>query len=278
MTYVSVVIPTFNKAGLVCDIIRKLNDQTFKDFEVLVIDDGSTDKTTRKIKQMRREERHLKIKVFQTGLTDQFGMCNAINEGLRNASGILTLLLNDDIYLHCDCIAKHVEAQKYTNLRHAFLGPRLRCPPFKVGEGVIEPTIIRGWYRKYAENKIYDGYCVYRKKMMVSSNFSIRTETLCKVGGYNEFFTRYTGAIDRDVYYRLIQAKVRILFLPVAQAYSVTYGTQEYSQTKWVQDNSTRDGLNVVDWKRKQMRYSEKMELKAREPGNKPLPIVRRKS
>ena len=278
MTYVSVIIPTFNKAQLVCDIVRKLNEQTFKDFEVLVIDDGSTDRTVRHLKKMRREERHLKIKVFQTGLTNQFGMCNAINEGLRNASGPLTFLLNDDIYLHSNCIALHVAAQSKTGLRYAFLGPRLRCPPFRVGEFVGDPNVLNELYRKYTESKVCEGYRVYRKKMMVSSNLSINTQTLCDIGGYNEYFTQYTGAIDRDVYHRLTQARVKVLFLPTAQAYSITYGTEIYNQTKWIQDNSTRDGLSVVDWKRKQMRYSERMELRAKEPENRPPPIVRRKS
>jgi hypothetical protein len=114
--------------------------------------------------------------------------------------------------------------------------------------------------------------------MMVSSNLSIKTQTLCDIGGYNEYFTRYTGAIDRDVYHRLAQARVKVLFLPTAQAYSVTYEHPALHETKWVQDNSLRGGLGVVDWKREQMRYSEKMELKAREPENRPPPIVRRKS
>ena len=98
MTYVSIIIPTFNKSSLVCDIVRKLNQQTFKDFEVLVCDDGSTDDTVISMRMLRRQERHLKIKIFKTGLTDTFGMCNAINLGLRHANGPLTFLLNDDIY------------------------------------------------------------------------------------------------------------------------------------------------------------------------------------
>ena len=45
MTKFSVCIPTYNRAYLIEKPLNSLVNQTFKDFEVLVIDDGSTDTT-----------------------------------------------------------------------------------------------------------------------------------------------------------------------------------------------------------------------------------------
>ena len=185
MTYISVIIPTFNKSPLICDIVKDLSNQTFKDFEVIIVDDGSTDNTVRALRALRKEERHMKIKIYQTGLTDEFGMCKAINTGLRKASGSVTLLMNDDIYLHSTCLEQHMLAHKRIRSRHAFIGPRFRCPPYSLGK-LYEDG--RAWTRKHKDaDKTKSGYPVYRKKLMVSSNISISTNKLCKMGGYNEF-------------------------------------------------------------------------------------------
>ena len=275
MTYISVIIPTFNKSPLVCDVVRSLNQQTFKDFEIIVVDDGSTDNTIKSLKFMRRSERNLKIKVFNTYKTNEFGMCHAINLGLQKSRGIIAFLMNDDIYLHNRCLELHYMAHNSIGRRCAFLGPRLRSPPYRVGQLITGAGSLRHLYMKHTERREQWGYPVYRKRKMVSSNLSVNMDALCEVGGYNEFFGRYTGAIDRDVYYRLDKHGVPVLFLAQAQAYSVTYDYPLYRQTKWVLDNGAlRGGVNISTWKRDQMRYSEKMELQAQ--SRPPKPIVRR--
>ena len=40
---VSIVIPVYNKAEYICDCLESILQQDFEDFEILVVDDGSTD-------------------------------------------------------------------------------------------------------------------------------------------------------------------------------------------------------------------------------------------
>jgi glycosyltransferase involved in cell wall biosynthesis len=48
---VSVIIPTYNRAGIICRTIDNIFEQTYRNFEVIVVDDGSTDETQRRLVQ-----------------------------------------------------------------------------------------------------------------------------------------------------------------------------------------------------------------------------------
>jgi glycosyltransferase involved in cell wall biosynthesis len=50
MPYFSIVIPTYNRAHLITKTLDSIKAQTFRDFEVLIIDDGSTDNTESVVK------------------------------------------------------------------------------------------------------------------------------------------------------------------------------------------------------------------------------------
>ena len=247
MTHMSIIIPTYNKAPLLCDILLDLNRQVYKDFEVVVVDDGSTDDI---IEQLKTIDVKYPLQVLETGLTGQFGMCKGINVGIAHARSPLTLLLNDDIYLHPDCVKHHIIAHKRTKARHVFVGPRFKCPPFDFGEKVASKQLRRRQTKKYTEDTPgVSGYRIYREKMMVSSNVSLATRKLRRLGGYNEIFNMYTGDIDREFHRRVANKHMRVLYLWRAQAFAVRYEHELYAKTKWVAGDSLRNGAEIVAWK-----------------------------
>lgn len=270
--HVSVIIPTFNKAPLLCDILKDLERQVYKDFEVIVVDDGSVDDT---IERLAAIDVKYPLHVFKTGMEDQFGMCRGYNIGIAHAQAPIILLLNDDVYLHPECIKHHMIAHKRTKARYVFVGPRFKCPPYVLGEKVTSKHLRRREYKKYTLEEGISGYPRYREKMMVSSNVSLSTRRLCKVGGYNENFTAYTGEIDREFYKRLTKARISVLFLWRAQAFSVRYGYPLYAQTKWVTDNDTRGGVDIAVWKHEQTRIAKKRHMLRRALENPPVKIDR---
>lgn len=269
----SIIIPTFNKSQVVKKLLESLEHQTLDSFEVVVVDDGSEDDTQAMI-QAAIVSSPLSIRVFQTGLTNEFGMCTAINLGLKNAKGRYSLLLNDDVFLEKECLEEHAKAHSKTQDKHVFIGPRFRCPPYEVGRRVDTNSIQSKFlYRGCNRKQRKDSFFVYRKKRMVSSNVSFKTELGCKIGGYNECIKNFSSAADREFYHRLEQSGVRVLFCPTAQAFSPSASYGEYKKTLWWTSNegAMRNGLSVNEWKRKQYRHRPAAEKEGIQ--NPPPPI-----
>lgn len=84
MVKFSVVMPTYNRAFCIVDAIRHILGQSFHDFELLIIDDGSTDGTEALIKEKYPSE--IKSgKIVYYKIINNAGVCAARNMGLRLA-------------------------------------------------------------------------------------------------------------------------------------------------------------------------------------------------
>jgi glycosyltransferase involved in cell wall biosynthesis len=91
MTEVSVIIPTCNRAEKVCRAIRSVLDQTFSDYEIIVIDDASADDTRNRLKEFGRS-----IKVIIHDETR--GVSASRNSGIKQANGNYIAFLDSDDY------------------------------------------------------------------------------------------------------------------------------------------------------------------------------------
>ena len=90
---VSVIIPTYNRAAFLGAAVRSVLDQTFGDFEVIVVDDGSTDGTDEVVRDIADPRvRYLR--------QEHKGISSAMNGGIRAASGAyIARLDSDDVWL-----------------------------------------------------------------------------------------------------------------------------------------------------------------------------------
>ena len=106
---VSVVIPTYNRWATLERALEALAGQTYRNFEVIVVDDGSTDGTWERLQawQHHLNEGRLVLKLLHQ---ENLKPGRARNLGLRHASGELVLFLGDDIIAASDLVAEHVAA------------------------------------------------------------------------------------------------------------------------------------------------------------------------
>ena len=88
MPAVSVVIPTYERRELVLEAVASVFAQTFRDYEILVIDDGSTDGTEEALQPMAQRVRYFR--------KANGGVASARNFGIREAQGSLIAFLDSD--------------------------------------------------------------------------------------------------------------------------------------------------------------------------------------
>lgn len=89
---ISVIIPTYNRSNLVCEATDSVLNQTYKNYEIIVVDDGSTDNTKRVLEKYDSKVRY----IYQNNK----GCAEARNVGIKIAKGkYIAFLDSDDIWL-----------------------------------------------------------------------------------------------------------------------------------------------------------------------------------
>ena len=102
MACVSVVIPVFNSATLLGDALRSVFAQTFRDFEVIVVDDGSEDRETLD-QTLAAWSGRVRVLRQSNG-----GPARARNTGIAHATGDLVAFLDADDEWRPEKLAKQV--------------------------------------------------------------------------------------------------------------------------------------------------------------------------
>lgn len=96
---ISVVVPAFNEEVIIKDCIRSLLQLNYADYEVIVVDDGSTDNTL----QEAREFEASGVKVIHQ---ENQGKANALNNGIRHSHGEIVVTVDADTRLHEESLSR----------------------------------------------------------------------------------------------------------------------------------------------------------------------------
>ncbi len=118
---VSVLMPVYNSARYLDEAIGSIAAQTFRDFELVVIDDGSTDVSTRALEKFARREDRMRL--FVRG---NLGVIATRNELLRAARGELVAWMDSDDVSFPQRLERQVEAFRRDPLL-ACLGSAAQC-------------------------------------------------------------------------------------------------------------------------------------------------------
>jgi len=167
---ISVIIPTYNTAELIKKALDSVLKQTYKPYEIIVVDDGSTDNTKHALRKYYK-----KIKYYYW---KNHGLSAARNKGIKKSKGELIALLDSDDYWHPDKLKEQVKL--YRKVKHK-----------KVGLIDTYTTIIdenNNIERVLARKKSGDVFkkLLFRNLINQPSSVIITREALSKIGLFNE--------------------------------------------------------------------------------------------
>lgn len=185
---VSVVVPCFNGGQFLDALLANLAAQTYRDFEIIIVDDGSTDPFTRQ--KLRELESSVRVIMQENRY-----LPGARNTGFRAATGKFVLPLDCDDRLDPDYLSETVEAARRAPEDVAFVFTHMRLTGTA---DVIYPTRCNRFEQLFLNHL---PYC-----------FLIRRSAWSSVGGYDEAMR--DGMEDWEFNIRLLAAAYRGLEIP----------------------------------------------------------------
>lgn len=114
--YFTIFTPTYNRGDVLYRLYESIKLQNFKDFEWIIVDDGSTDNTSEILEKITKNENSIKIKYIKK---ENGGKHTAINLGVKVAKGDFFFIVDSDDYLPEDALSIIFEyVEQIKNNRH----------------------------------------------------------------------------------------------------------------------------------------------------------------
>ena len=188
---ISIVIPNYNGNKYLKECLDSVYHQTFKDFEIIIIDNASTDGSYEWLKEYKD------IKFKQ--LDKNYGFSRAVNEGIYLAKGEYVLLLNNDTIMEVDFleeILKEMKAQTF-----AVCSKMIRYHQPELIDDAGDEYTLMGWTRKRGDGKSIEMYTKSEKIFSACAGAALyRKKVFEEIGYFDESFFAYME--DVDISYR----------------------------------------------------------------------------
>lgn len=182
---ISVVMPTFNREMFLREAIQSVLDQTFRDFELIIIDDGSTDGTKDVVNSFPDHRIHY---IYQSNR----GRSNARNHALHIARGrYIAFLDSDDLYLP-DKLQLQVD---FLNMHPEF--SMVYTSAYCMDE---TGALLHDSYAATVSGDIYQEIAFYVPVTITLPTVMVSREVFEKVGGFDEKMDRFE---DTDMWRRI---------------------------------------------------------------------------
>ena len=197
----SIIVPVFNRPDEVDELLESLSNQTQKDFEVIIVEDGSV-KTCKDVC-----DKYADILVLHYYAKENSGPGQSRNYGAERAKGDYLIILDSDVVLPSGYLTA-VDKELTKNPTEAFGGPDAAHPSFTP----IQKAISYSMTSFFTTGGIRGGKAKLDKFYPRSFNMGIRRDVYLQLNG----FSKMRFGEDIDFSYRIVEAGYKPRLFPEA--------------------------------------------------------------
>ncbi|MCK5542564.1 MAG: glycosyltransferase [Desulfobacterales bacterium] len=189
---VSVVIPTYNRKNIIVRAIESVLNQTYKNYEIIIVDDGSTDGTVDYIKN----NYNFKIKCISQ---KNMGASSARNKGISEAKGkYVAFLDSDDEWINSKLTTQVAFLEKNPEIA-LLCGRTYKSDDIKKVNSPLTKKIVGNLFNT-----------LYSHSFVSTPTVIVKKDVLDQVGGFD---TNYKSAEDFDLWLKITK-NYQCAFLP----------------------------------------------------------------
>jgi len=210
----SVIIPTRNRVKSLKLLLESLAVPArigIPETEIIVVDNGSTDETHRWLDAQREQNQSGRLIILDE---PRPGKSNALNRALSVARGEIFMVLDDDVVIQSNCLAKHAEA--HTATQFAAIQGRILAGKDSLGNPADANRL-----REYNIPRIDYGEKIVAIRGLTGTNMSFKRAVFEKVGFFDPRLGPGAAGFSEDTEYsiRIRKAGFKIGYTPHAIVY-----------------------------------------------------------
>lgn len=212
---VTIIIPNYNGLSYLSACIEALDRQTCKDFEVLVVDNGSSDGSAEWLK---------KKKIPSIFLSENKGFSGAVNQGIKKSSSPYIILLNNDTKADKNYVKEMIRAVEKSPKIFSVSSKMVQMNHPEQMDDAGDMYCLLGWAYQRGVGRSSSGY---QRPMRIFSACAgaalYRREIFEEIGYFDEKHFAYLE--DLDIGYRAKIAGYDNIYCPKALVFHVGSGT-----------------------------------------------------
>ena len=228
----TIVIPNINGKGWLKDSIESVYSQTEQDFELIIVDNGSTDES---LEQARSYCGRPNFTLIENGTNT--GFSHAVNQGIARAKGEYVVMFNNDAFAEPDWLAELIRTAETDPKIFAVQSLMLRHFERELADDAGDYVTWMGFACKTGDGRRASRYTKQKRIFSACGGAALyRKSILDEIGVFDELFFAYYE--DVDLSWRANNFGYRNVYCPTARCRHIcgaTTGAVRYNPFKSIQ-------------------------------------------